>query len=107
MSLPAIRRIGRRVTNPDHILTECDSVETAIRVPFSNPDPRFAGVRLRTSQLACNIVGAVGIPASAFLTAGLNVHEDWLAEVRDGKIVRWIGRVFGPQSLWPEDRPAA
>ncbi len=104
--MKTVRRISRVVTDPSHVITEFDSIETAIRVPAGYGDARFAGRRIGSSQLACNIAGAVGLPAAVFFGAGLKVWEDWLAEVEDrSRITRWIGKVFGGQSLWPEDKP--
>jgi hypothetical protein len=92
-----VSRISRLVTDRDHVVAPDDDIDA----PMVLPDGR----RIVSTEMACNVAGAVGLPTSVFLDAGLRVHESWLAEVRDRRVVRWIGRVCGPHSLWPEDRP--
>lgn len=58
-----------------HIVREHDSID----VPCAG---------LMAPALACNIRGAVGIPAEAFNSQGLQVWTPRVMELRDGKIVR-------------------
>jgi len=99
MSMDGIRRVGRIVTNRNHVLTEQDSIS----VPIALPDGRC----VNAPKSACDVPGAVGVPASVFIDAGLPVHEDWLIEVRGGRVVHLVGRVFGAHSLWPQERSVA
>lgn len=92
-ALPSIRRVGRRVTDPAQVVTEFDSITS----PRVLPDGR----RICVAEMACNIAGAVGLPAGVFIERGLPVHEDWLVEVRNHQVVGLIGRVFGAHSLLP------
>ena len=99
MSTDGIRRVGRIVTDRNHVLSEQDSIS----VPLSLPDGR----RINAPKSACNVPGAVGERAAFFLDMGISVHEDWLVEVRGGRVVQLIGRVFGAHSLWPQERGVA
>jgi hypothetical protein len=90
-----VSRISRLVEDRDHVVTESDSIDAPMVLP--------GGRRVISSVLACNVAGAVGLPASVFLDAGLRVHEDWLAELKGSHVMRWIERVDELPSLWPED----
>lgn len=59
----------------DYVITDRDSID----VPCHG---------MMAPELACNITGAVGLPASVFNSAGLQVWRPQVMEVKDGKIIR-------------------
>lgn len=77
----------------DHIVRADDSIEVPCR-------------GLTSSALACNVHGAVGLPAIAFNSAGLQVWTPRVMEVRSGRIVRREVTAEEAAAYW-EGRDAA
>ncbi len=92
----SFRIIGRPVTNPAQPIEHNDS----LRYPRTLPDGRT----IWPSTAACNYAGVVGVPASVLMAAGFKISEEWLCEVRDHRVVRWVARVLGP-AFAVEEKP--
>ena len=88
MGETSYRIIARPVSNPSQPVEHNDDLD----YPRTLPDGR----RVWAGTIACNYPGVVGIPAGELMKAGFRVHEQWLCEVRDHRIVQPIARVLGP-----------
>lgn len=89
--------IGRMVKDRSQPIENNDSLSYPRRLP--------TGAVVWPGQLACNYEGVVGVPAGVLMDAGFTVHEQWLCEVRDHKVVRPIVRVLGP-AFALEEKPS-
>ncbi len=79
--------IARPITDPTRPVEYNDTLV----YPRTLPD----GSKVHPGEMACNYPGAVGVPASFFVSQGFEVLEPWLCEVRDHHIVRHVAHVLG------------